>query len=64
MSLELFDQLESKVHNAVETIEMMRMELDELRQENEHLKNERQQWESRLNGVLARFKELDENPSS
>lgn len=59
MSNELFEQLEQRVNNAVETIEMQRMELDELRQENERLKSERQQWESRLGGLLERFRELD-----
>lgn len=59
MSNELFEQLEQRVNSAVETIEMQRMELDELRQENERLKNERQQWESRLGGLLERFRELD-----
>ena len=31
MSLELFNQLEQKVQNAVETIEMLKMEAEELR---------------------------------
>lgn len=59
MSNELFEQLEQRVNTAVDTIEMQRMELDELRQENERLKNERQQWESRLSSLLERFRELD-----
>lgn len=61
MSNELFEQLEQRVNSAVDTIEMQRMELEELRQENERLKNERQQWESRLSGLLERFRELDAN---
>lgn len=64
MSNELFEQLEQRVNSAVETIEMQRMELDELRQENERLKNERQQWESRLGGLLERFRELDASTAS
>ncbi|WP_445620832.1 cell division protein ZapB [Kushneria sp. Sum13] len=59
MSNELFEQLEQRVNTAVDTIEMQCMELDELRQENERLKNERQQWESRLGSLLERFRELD-----
>ncbi|OHV10900.1 cell division protein ZapB [Kushneria phosphatilytica] len=59
MSTELFDQLEQRVHNALETIEMQRMELDELRQENEQLKQQQQQWEGRLNSILSRFRELE-----
>lgn len=61
MSNELFEQLEQRVNSAVDTIEMQRMELEELRQENERLKTERQQWESRLGGLLERFRELDAN---
>ncbi|WP_456268198.1 cell division protein ZapB [Kushneria sp. AK178] len=64
MSNELFEQLEQRVNSAVDTIEMQRMELDELRQENERLKNERQQWESRLGSLLERFRELDSNTAS
>ncbi|MFC0336576.1 cell division protein ZapB [Kushneria avicenniae] len=64
MSNELLEQLEQRVNSAVDTIEMQRMELDELRQENERLKNERQQWESRLGGLLERFRELDASTAS
>ncbi|ART63733.1 cell division protein ZapB [Kushneria marisflavi] len=64
MSNELFEQLEQRVNSAVDTIEMQRMELEELRQENERLKNERQQWESRLGGLLERFRELDTSTAS
>ncbi|GHC28496.1 cell division protein ZapB [Kushneria pakistanensis] len=64
MSNELFEQLEQRVNSAVDTIEMQRMELDELRQENERLKSERQQWESRLGGLLERFRELDANATA
>ncbi|RKR04484.1 cell division protein ZapB [Kushneria sinocarnis] len=63
MSTELFDQLEQRVHNALETIEMQRMELDELRQENEQLKQQQQQWEGRVNSILSRFRELDDQSS-
>ena len=63
MSNELFDKLEQKVSTAVDTIEMLRMEVEELRQENEQLKNERTQWESRLNGILARFSDLTDDAS-
>lgn len=59
MSQELFEQLEQRVNGAVDTIEMQRMELDELRRENERLKQERQQWETRLEALLGRFRELD-----
>lgn len=54
MSSELFDQLEKKVSQAVDTIEMLQLEVEELRQDNQRLKDERQQWEGRLNRIIDR----------
>lgn len=59
MSTELFDQLEKKVNQAVETIEMLQMEVDELRQDNQRLKDERQQWESRLGRIVEQLGSLE-----
>lgn len=64
MSTELFDQLEKKVTNALETIEMLRMEVEELREENQKLVNARQQGESRLSNILSRFSQVEESTSS
>ncbi|WP_280567764.1 cell division protein ZapB [Chromohalobacter sp. 296-RDG] len=61
MSLELFNQLEQKVQNAVETIEMLKMEAEELREENTRLKQERDEWERRLNGLLGKFQDLEDD---
>ncbi|WP_280563615.1 cell division protein ZapB [Chromohalobacter sp. 48-RD10] len=63
MSLELFNQLEQKVQNAVETIEMLKMEAEELREENTRLKQERDEWERRLNGLLGKFQDLEDDAS-
>ena len=46
MSLELFNQLEQKVTDTVEALEMMKLENEELRNENAQLKQEREEWES------------------
>lgn len=64
MSTELFDQLEKKVSNALDTIEMLRMEVEELRSENQKLKSERDNDESRLNTILSRFSSLEEQQPS
>jgi cell division protein ZapB len=61
MSIELFDQLEQKVTNAVESLEMLKMETEELREENARLKQEHQEWERRLSGLLEKFRELEES---
>ena len=51
MSLELFNQLEQKITDTVEALEMMKLENEELRNENAQLKQEREEWERRLQGV-------------
>ncbi|MCK0745543.1 cell division protein ZapB [Chromohalobacter nigrandesensis] len=63
MSLELFNQLEQKVQNAVESIEMLKMEAEELREENTRLKQERDEWERRLNGLLGKFQDIENDAS-
>ncbi|GLS82120.1 cell division protein ZapB [Paraferrimonas haliotis] len=69
MSLELLSQLESKVQAALDTIELLKMELDEERQNNAQLKQEQQQlveqkqeleqqlqqWNSKVNTMLDRI---------
>lgn len=64
MSTELFDQLEQKVSHALETIELLRMEVEELRDENQKLKGDRDNGESRLNDILSRFSQLEQSASS
>ncbi|NYS60652.1 cell division protein ZapB [Vreelandella salicampi] len=59
MSQELFNQLEQKITAAVEALEMMKLENEELREENSHLKEERDEWERRLNGLLSKFDDVD-----
>ncbi|APE31210.1 cell division protein ZapB [Halomonas aestuarii] len=59
MSIELFNQLEQKVSSAVEALELMRMEAEELREENARLKQERQEWERRLSALLGKFEEVE-----
>lgn len=55
MSLELFTKLEQKVTSAVETLELMRLENEELRNENARLKQEHEEWENRLKELLGKF---------
>lgn len=57
MSQELFNQLEQKVTATVEALELSKLENDELREENTRLKQEREEWERRLNGLLQKFEE-------
>ena len=64
MSHELFNQLEQKITSAVDALEMLKMEAEELREENTRLKQEREEWERRLNGLLGKFEELDTSDST
>lgn len=57
MSQELFNQLEQKVTATVEALELSKLENDELREENQTLKQEREEWGRRLNGLLQKFEE-------
>ena len=59
MSQELFNQLEQKITAAVDALEMMKLENEELREENSRLKQERDEWESRLNSLLSKFDDVD-----
>ena len=64
MSIELFNQLEQKVTSAVEALELMRMEAEELREENARLKQEREEWERRLSALLGKFDEVETTATS
>ncbi|WP_017431143.1 cell division protein ZapB [Vreelandella jeotgali] len=61
MSQELFNQLEQKVTATVEALELARLENEELRDENRTLKQEHEEWERRLNGLLQKFDEAAES---
>jgi|TARA_R110002049_G_scaffold291777_1_gene475923 cell division protein ZapB len=64
MSLELFNQLEQKVTDTVDALEMMKLENEELRGENAKLQEEREEWERRLNSLLSKFDSLDTTSAS
>ena len=61
MSSELLNRLEQKVASAVEALELLKMEAEELREENGQLKQEREEWERRLSALLGKFDEVEED---
>tara|TARA_R110001583_G_scaffold6618_2_gene33532 strand:+ start:5796 stop:6026 length:231 start_codon:yes stop_codon:yes gene_type:complete len=74
MTLELLEKLESKIQNAVDTISLLQMEVEELREANKglsekaeslasantQLTEEHQQWQSRLSTLVGKIEEAEE----
>ncbi len=69
MSIDVLDKLENKVREAIETIQLLQLEVDELkgknaelvsqkehlRQENEQLKMEQENFQDRLRSLLGQI---------
>ena len=69
MSLEILDQLEEKIKQAVETIQLLQLQVEELKEhknqsqqarealkhENEQLKNEHRNWQEHIRSLLGKF---------
>lgn len=65
MSLEVLDQLENKIKQAVETIQLFQLEVDELKekngrsqQENDALRSENEQLRSEHQNIQERLRSL------
>ena len=75
MTFELLDKLENKINQAVETVALLQMEIDELKEdkvnlaakteqlqsENERLNAEHKQWQERLSALLGKINKTEEN---
>lgn len=60
MSLELLSKLETKIQAALETIELLKMELEEekqkgaqLSEQNQQLQQELNSWNEKVNGLVG-----------
>ena len=60
MSNNLLKQLEEKISAAIETIELSRMEITDLKEQNDELQNRYVDWEERLSAFIEKFAQLDE----
>ena len=74
MTLELLEKLESKIQNAVDTISLLQMEVEELKADkaalsdktaeleaaNGKLTEEHQQWQSRLSALVGKIEQAEE----
>jgi cell division protein ZapB len=62
MIAELLMKLEHKVEHAVEVIELLRLQLEELEEENAVLKVEQQKWRGDLVALIKRFDDIEVPP--
>ena len=60
MSNNLLKQLEEKINAAIETIELSRMEINDLKEQNDELENRYVDWEERLSALIEKFEQLEE----
>ena len=60
MSNNLLKQLEEKINVAIETIELSRMEITDLKEQNDELQNRYVDWEERLSALIEKFEQLEE----
>ena len=56
---ELLSQLENKIQDAVETIEMYRREIADLKEKNAELENQHQTWEEKLSLLISKFEYIN-----
>lgn len=68
MSFDVLEKLESKIQAAVDTISLLQMEVDELKdqngqlgEENQQLKQQHDAWQERLRVLLGKIDQVEEN---
>ncbi len=59
MSTNLLNKLEKKVEHTVEVIELLRLQIEELEEENAALKAEQEKWRADLSALLQRFDDIE-----
>tara|TARA_B100000686_G_scaffold318185_1_gene367618 strand:- start:250 stop:636 length:387 start_codon:yes stop_codon:yes gene_type:complete len=59
MANDLLKKLEEKINEAIETIELSRMEVTDLKKQNEELENLYSDWETRLSTLIEKFEQLE-----
>ncbi|WP_375056324.1 cell division protein ZapB [Zobellella sp. DQSA1] len=68
MSFDVLEKLEAKIQAAVDTISLLQMEVDELKEQNGQLGEENQQlkqqhdaWQERLRVLLGKIDQVEES---
>lgn len=59
MITDLFLQLEQKVEFAVDTIELLKLQIEELEEENLALKAEHEKWRNDLSALISRLDQVN-----
>ncbi|MCG7390545.1 MULTISPECIES: cell division protein ZapB [Pantoea] len=60
MSFEVFEKLEAKVQQAIDTITLLQMEIEELKEQNNALRNEAQQAAGNHDSLVRENQQLKE----
>ena len=61
MANDLLKKLEENINEAIETIELSRMEVTDLKEQNEELENRYADWETRLSTLIEKFEQLEDS---
>ena len=61
MANDLLKKLEEKINEAIETIELSRMEVSDLKEQNDEFENRYAEWEIRLSTLIEKFEQLEDN---
>ena len=64
MANDLLKKLEEKINSAIETIELSRIEVSDLREQNEELENSYADWETRLSTLIEKFEQLEDSEAA
>jgi cell division protein ZapB len=64
MANDLLKKLEEKINSAIETIELSRMEVSDLKEQNEELENRYADWETRLSTLIEKFEQLEDGEAA
>ena len=64
MANDLIKKLEEKINSAIETIELSRMEVSDLKEQNEELENRYADWETRLSTLIEKFEQLEDSEAT
>ncbi|WP_409525022.1 cell division protein ZapB [Nitrincola sp. MINF-07-Sa-05] len=61
MQAELFSQLETKIESLIEEVELLRLEISELRDIRKVLESNKAQTDDRLKNLLSKFDRLEDS---